>query len=117
MSIAHDKSGIKTDYTEMATDNSNNDYKKITGLIKDRNLHEAFNQLRAKATSYSLMKISDRINHLEETYKYLIHYFIEGYNDEGREEMLSRIISGLCEINDSLLRESAIIDRDRKSVV
>lgn len=94
----------------MATDQATNTYLRIDKMIRDGRLKEAFSELSRSNALISDIKTRDLLKHLEETYKYLIHYLVEGYEDEGRERMLSDIMSSLFFINDTVRRNSIIID-------
>ena len=85
-------------------------HKKVKRLLDNGSLHEAFALLRDNITSNSSPLISDKLNKLEETYKYMIHYLVEGYADNSREEMLSGLINDLHSINDSILRSKIMTD-------
>lgn len=85
-------------------------HNKINVLLDNGSLHEAFALLKDNLTVFSDPYVSDKLNKLEETYKYMIHYLVEGYADKGRDEMLSELINDLRTINDSILRNSIMAD-------
>lgn len=94
----------------MANDNYIETHRKVTNLIDNRNLQKAFSVMSKHARSFSTPDISDRLSKIEETYKYLIHYMMEGVQDSGRDKMLSGIAAELYHINDSILRDNFMAD-------
>lgn len=94
----------------MASDNAVKLYNKINSLLCARRLHESFSLLVPEITSQAEPALLDLLKRQEDTYKYMLHYLVEGFADEGRERMLSEIVATLFFINDSLLRNKTIID-------
>ncbi len=94
----------------MASDNAVKLYNKINSLLNARRLHESFSLLGPEIASQSDPALLDLLKRQEDTYKYMLHYLVEGFADEGRERMLSEIVATLFFINDSLLRNKTIID-------
>lgn len=81
---------------------------KIELMLGEGQLHSAFKTIRNQLTTQADSRLIDRLNHLEETYKYLIHYLVEGYDDTGRDKMISDITNELYSINDMLLSRSEL---------
>lgn len=94
----------------MALSKNNLLHKKIKNLLEVGKLHEVFMMIKKERLLSSHPELSDKITRLEETYRYLMHYFVEGYPDAGREDMLNGIINELNTINDSLIREYRLLD-------
>ncbi|MDE6095495.1 MAG: tetratricopeptide repeat protein [Muribaculaceae bacterium] len=94
----------------MASSQYGSTHDRVKDLLLKRNLHEAFSLLRSQLTSNPDHTVSDRLDKLEETYKYMIHYLVEGYADTGREDMLASLIEELHTANDALLRNSILSD-------
>lgn len=94
----------------MASDNAVKLYNKITDLLRNRKLYESFSLLSSEIALQSNPELLDLLKKQEDTYKYMLHYLVEGYADKGRDRMLSEIISTLFFINDSILRNKTIID-------
>lgn len=84
----------------------------ISNLIDSGKLSKAFGKLRNMPSFKSDPRLSDKLNHLEETYKYMIQYLVDGYADEGREKLLSDIIVQLQRLNDIALRNSILPDSE-----
>ncbi|MDE5976647.1 MAG: hypothetical protein K2G69_08875, partial [Muribaculaceae bacterium] len=87
----------------MSLSKTNALHDKIELMLGEGQLHSAFKAIRSQMTAPTASRLSDRLNHLEETYRYLIHYLVEGYADSGRDKMISDITNELYSINDLLL--------------
>ncbi|MDE6444955.1 MAG: hypothetical protein K2K64_11145, partial [Muribaculaceae bacterium] len=90
------------------TDKNQTRHDKIKSLLFKGRLNDSFRLLRKLLTLQSDSALTDRLNHNEQTYKYMIHYLVEGYPDDGREGMISDIISDLHHINDMILRNAVL---------
>ena len=84
----------------------------ISALIAGGKLSKAFRRLREIPSVKTEARLNDRLNLLEETYRYMIQYLVEGYADEGREKMLSEIVVELQRLNDIALRNSILPDSE-----
>lgn len=85
-------------------------YGEIKELLNARSVHDAIITLEKQPGLKKNPAVADLLGRQKETYRYLIHYAIEGFNDEGRMKTLSDIVSSLNFINDYLLRESLATD-------
>ena len=94
----------------MATDKAVSFHGKVNQLLDRSSLHEAFRMLRSKLATQSDPRLQDKLNGLEDTYKYMIHYMVEGYDDSGRESMISDIAEQLRAINDTIERSRIMTD-------
>jgi len=94
----------------MANDQANKTYTEVNRLLKDNKLKKAFSVLSSNPHLNTDSKLRDLLNNLEETYKYLIHYLVEGFEDESRDKMLSDIKSSLYFVNDAVRRNMIVAD-------
>lgn len=94
----------------MASGKYNSIHTKLYSLIEKGSLHIVFKTMREMISSNTEPAIADSLNRLEDTYKYMIHYLIEGYQDNGRNDVLSGIKDELHSLNDRLLRDAVIKD-------
>lgn len=94
----------------MATEEAVKTHHRISTCIENRELHDAFSSLSVEIASMSNPKLIDLLKKQEETYKYMLHYLVEGYDDNGRDKMLSAITSALFFINDAVLRDKIVKD-------
>lgn len=82
----------------------------VKRLINRGEINEACKVLSSilnKKTEIGLLQL---LNKQEETYKYLLHYLVEGFTDNSRNKMLAEISASLHFINDSILRNEILID-------
>lgn len=94
----------------MASDKAVKLHYRISNLLHERKLHESFSLLSSEIATQSDPTLLDLLKKQEDTYRYMLHYLVEGYADDGREKMLSKIVSTLLFVNDSVLRNKTIID-------
>lgn len=94
----------------MAYDKAVSFHEKVNQLLNQSSLHEAFRMLRARIATLSYPKLQDRLNRLEDTYKYMIHYMVEGFDDASRDSVTSDIAEQLRIINDTIERMRIMID-------
>ncbi len=82
----------------------------LSHLTESGRLREAFELVRNEASQNSDWKVIDKLNKLEETYKYMIHYMVEGIEDKGRETLYSSIVENLHDILGEII--VARLDKD-----
>lgn len=85
-------------------------YKEIDTLVDSGNLRDAIIKLTDTMKGSGDYRIKDLLSHQQDTYKYLIHYMVEGYSDPSRKRMLSEISSTLHFISDAARRNEVIVD-------
>ncbi len=85
-------------------------HEKIKKLLNERSIHDAIMALENLPGLKKNPAVADLLGKQKETYKYMIHYTLEGFIDEGRVKTISDIISSLQFINDYLLREALATD-------
>lgn len=85
-------------------------HSKVNSLLKYNRLFEVFSLLSSSISSKTDSSITDLLKKQEETYKFLIHYLVEGFEDNDREKMIDEIKTNLYLINDAVLRSNISID-------
>ncbi len=85
-------------------------HSKVQRLLNENKLHEAYGILKETLKNSPDRNLSDLLNRQEETYRYLLHYLVEGFADDSREKMLGEITASLNFINDSLYRNEVLFD-------
>ena len=85
-------------------------HSKVQGLLDNNRLQEACRLLKETLSETSNHNLSELLAHQEETYRYLLHYLTEGYNDPSRVKMLGEVKSTLNFINDSIFRDVILFD-------
>ena len=82
--------------------------KSIQSLISEKRLAEAFSELRKAAQTLQNWQLNNRLDELEESYKYMIRYVADGCNDPQREEIHNSITAKLMEIADITEQELTV---------
>ena len=59
----------------------NKAYNRIIGSLDDKELKNAFDSLHALITGSEEYSFSDKLNELQETYKYMLRYHMDGIKD------------------------------------
>lgn len=80
----------------------------VLKAISDRNLYEAFRQLRSFSEVQMTWEITDEITRLEESYRYLLDYAIRGVADPSRQEVYDGIVSKMLTLLNRLERHALI---------
>lgn len=94
----------------MADKKAHDTHTRIATLLGDRKLKDALSELADALAYRNDPVLGDLLKKQEETYRYLIHYMVEGYADSDRTRMLGEIVSTLHFVNDSILRNEVITD-------
>lgn len=80
-------------------------YKNIEKLISANRVNKAIKEIRQLSTDRQTMFVNDELSQIEEIYKYMFHYLLEGVQDDSREGILSEIKERLYSLNDKIKRE------------
>ncbi len=83
---------------------------KVNKLLDRGEIHDACGILSSVLIQKPDKSLLELLKKQEETYKYLLHYLIEGFSDDSRKKMLAEITATLRFINDSLLRKETLVD-------
>ena len=82
--------------------------KSIQSLLSEKRLAEAFAELRQTAQTLQNWQLNNRLDELEESYKYMIRYVANGCNDPQREEIHNGITAKLMELADITEQELTV---------
>ena len=85
-------------------------YENIKKLILSYRINDSILSLRSFVNSSGISLNLDELDKISETYKYMIHYLIEGFNDSGRNSMLSELRERLFAVNDLIYRTIMLKD-------
>lgn len=83
-------------------------YKKTSGLLEDYRMADAIALLNNSARQLSDRTSIDRLSQLSETYRYMMHYLVEGVEDSGRDRLYSDLCAQLLTIAETLDRRACI---------
>lgn len=78
---------------------------KIENYVAQKRLRDAFGLLRHYSASLGDWRITDRIDHLEQSYSMMLRYAVDGVDDPSRDEIYHSIVRGIFEILDRVNRE------------
>ena len=87
---------------------TNNIQSSIRSLLREKRLAEAFGKLREAAKQAQNWQISDQLDELEESYRYMIRYVAEGSADPKRDEIHESIMAKLMELADMVATELTV---------
>lgn len=79
-------------------------YKETNEDIKECRLNKAISKLKKSFSSINSHELLSKLSKIEETYAYMIHYLLEGFQDSGRESLLASLREKLFSLNDQYLR-------------
>lgn len=85
-------------------DNIKELHSRTTELLDAGRIFEAISAVKAMLDKAGVKSHVDNLLKIEQTYRYMIHYMIEGVHDEGRERMLSDITDQLRMLSDMAVR-------------
>ena len=100
----------------------NQSYNRITGALESRELKEAFDHLQGLIAGTQEYVFQDRMESLQDTYKYMLQYRVQGVEDPMQEEIYKQVISSLYELADevrqkALLKDSPLSYYSRKRIL
>lgn len=85
-------------------------HKKANSLLDSYRISEAIRTVRSMLESTGLKSQLGNIIQIEDTYRYMIHYLLEGAHDDGRDRVLSDIVERLRTLADMAVRASRTSD-------
>lgn len=95
----------------MQTSRINQSYIKINNLIGSSRFNEALSLLKREFNKYDFLKsYNGRISATETTYRYLLDFMSNGFNDPSRDGMIDEIRESLYFFNDLARREELLTD-------
>ena len=89
----------------MTTKEIHTHYKQIIGSLDERELKKAFEVMKILTSDSHAYIFSDELNNLQETYKSLLHYYAEGYNDPMRTKIYNDLLASTYELTDKITQK------------
>ena len=86
----------------MDIQNINKEYDRIISRLEHKELKLAFDALLGLMAGCNEYGLQDKLNELQETYKHLLHYRLEGVQDPMQEQIYLSVISTTYELADML---------------
>ncbi len=89
----------------MTNDNTGNLPEKIEKSVARKRLRDAFTFLRHYAAGLGDWRVTDTIDHLEQSYSMMLRYAVGGVDDPVRDEIYDSIVKGIYGVLDHVSRE------------
>ena len=83
-------------------------YKSVSHFLVSGQVKNAFDKTRLLVNELQNGEFSDRLNDLEQNYRFLLHYYITGIEDPQRKSVYNKLIAKIFVLN-SELREELIV--------
>jgi tetratricopeptide (TPR) repeat protein len=80
----------------------NQAYNRIAGSLDNKELKSAFDSLQSLISGSREYTLQDKLNELQETYKYMLRYRMEGIKDPMQEQIYHTLQAALYELADQL---------------
>ena len=80
----------------------NKAYNRIVGSLDSKELKNAFDSLQALIAGSREYSFQDKLNELQDTYKYMLRYRIEGAKDPMQEQIYNNLQASTYELADSV---------------
>ena len=77
----------------------NKAYNRIIGSLDEKELKNAFDFLQGLIAGIREYSFQDRLNELQDTYKYMLRYRIEGAKDPMQDQIYNNLIASSYEAN------------------
>ena len=79
--------------------------KKVRNYLSQNRLKEAFDELKYMSESAMAWEITDEISRLEESYRLMLNYTIQGVDDPSRMELYDGIVNSLRLLLNRIVRQ------------
>jgi tetratricopeptide (TPR) repeat protein len=79
-------------------------YESIVNSLNKRELKAAFDSLQNLIHAENQVVFADELNGMQETYKQLLHYFVEGSKDPMQTKIYNELAISLYELNDKVIQ-------------
>ena len=94
-------------------------YNRIVGSLDNKELKNAFDFIQSLIAGSKEYSFQDKLNELQDTYKYMLRYRIEGMNDPMQEQIYKNLQASVYELADivrhkALAQESPLIYYSRR---
>ena len=88
----------------------NKAYNRIIGSLDNKELKNAFDFIQSLIAGSREYSFQDKLNELQDTYKYMLRYRIEGINDPMRDQIYQNMLSSAYELADSVKHKAVAIE-------
>ena len=88
----------------------NKTYNRIVGSLENKELKNAFDSLQAFMSGSREFFFQDKLDRLQETYKYMLRYRIEGVKDPMQEQIYNDLLTSTYELTDLLKQKTLAVE-------
>lgn len=88
----------------------NKAYNRIIGSLDSKELKNAFDSIQSLISGSREISFQDKLNELQDTYKYMLRYRIEGAKDPMQEQIYNRIQTSSYELADRIRNKALAIE-------
>ena len=88
----------------------NKAYNRIIGSLDEKELKNAFDFLQGLIAGIREYSFQDRLNELQDTYKYMLRYRIEGAKDPMQDQIYNNLIASSYEFADIVKHKALSVD-------
>lgn len=88
----------------------NKAYNRIVGSLDSKELKNAFDSLQALIAGSREYSFQDKLNELQETYRYMLRYRIEGAKDPMQEQIYNNLQASAYELADSVRQKALAVE-------
>ena len=85
-------------------------YNRIIGSLDCKELKNAFDYIQGLIAGTRKYSFQDRLNELQDTYKYMLRYRVEGVKDPMQEQIYKNLIASSYELADTLRHQALAVD-------
>ena len=94
----------------MTSQEINKTYNRIIGALDAKELKEAFEQTQSLIAGIRDYSFMDQLNELQDTYKYMLRYRMEGAKDPLEDQIYHNLIASAYRLADQVRNEDLSID-------
>ena len=80
-------------------------FKTISHFLVSGQVKNAFDKIRVLVDELQIGEYVDRLNDLEQNYRFLLHYYITGVDDPQRKTVYNKLIAKIFVLNSELREE------------
>ena len=88
----------------------NKTYNRIVGSLDAKELKEAFDQTQSLIAGIRNYSFMDQLNELQNTYKYMLRYRLEGAKDPMEEQIYHQLIASAYLLADQVLNKALAVE-------
>lgn len=94
----------------MTLQEKNKEYDRIIGSLNCKELKNAFDSIQALVAGSKEYGFQDRLNELQDTYKYMLRYRMEGIKDPMQEQIYNNLQTSAYELADQVIQKALAIE-------